>query len=204
MTIEDSVHPLWMHAYLGESTAVERLLQARADSEAVPSKDDGHKTPLVCAAMVGNAEIVRLLVKYKASVQATDKLKRTALHLGALWGHAQVVEVLVQAKADVNAQDGVGYTRTPLHLAALWGHTQVVEALVQGKADVDAQDDEVQGMNTPLHLAAREGHVQMIEALVQAKADVDTQDKLGRTPLELALVNNRGQAAALLRTHAAR
>jgi ankyrin repeat protein len=199
-----SATPLWMHVYFGESTAVERLLQARADPEAVPSKDDGHKTSLVCAAMVGNAEIVRLLVKYKANVQATDKLKRTALHLGALWGHAQVVEVLVQAKADVNAQDGVGYTRTPLHLAALWGHTQVVEALVQGKADVDAQDDEVQGINTPLHLAAREGHVQMIEALVQAKADVDTQDKLGRTPLELALVNNRGQAAALLRTHAAR
>ena len=202
MTIEDSVHPLWMHAYLGESTVVERLLQARADPEAVPSKDDGHKTPLVCAAMVGNAEIVRLLVKYKANVQATDTLKRIALHLGALWGHAQVVEVLVQAKADVNAQDGVGYTRTPLHLAALWGHTQVVEALVQGKADVDAQDG--RGINTPLHLAAEGGHVQMIEALVQAKADVDTQDKLGRTPLELALVNNRGQAAALLRTHAAR
>jgi hypothetical protein len=116
-----SATPLWMHVYFGESTAVERLLQARANPEAVPSKDGTLKTtPLLCAAMVGNAEIVRLLVKYKANVQATDTLKRTPLHLGALWGHAQVVQVLVQAKADVNAQDGVDYTRTPLHLAALW------------------------------------------------------------------------------------
>jgi len=47
----------------------------------------------------------------------------------------------------------------------------------------------------------------MIEALVQARADVDAQDEQGRTPLDSALVNNREQAAALLRklrTHATR
>ncbi len=136
-----SVTPLWMHVYFGESTVVEHLLQARVEPEAVPSKDGALKaTPLLCAAMVGNAEIVRLPVKHKANVQDTDTLKRTPLHLGELWGHAQVVQVLVQVKSDVNAQDGVDYTRTPLHLTTLWDHTQVVEALVQGKADVDAQD----------------------------------------------------------------
>ena len=44
----------------------------------------------------------------------------------------------------------------------------------------------------------------MIEALVQSKADVDSQNQQGNTPLDSALVNNRDQAAAVLRTHAAR
>ena len=44
----------------------------------------------------------------------------------------------------------------------------------------------------------------MIEALVQSKADVDSQNQQGNTPLDSALVNNREQAAAVLRTHTAR
>ena len=40
----------------------------------------------------------------------------------------------------------------------------------------------------------------MIEALVQSKADVDSQNQQGNTPLDSALVNDREQAAAVLRT----
>ena len=68
-----SCTPLLSHAFLGDVEVTERLLQARADPEAVPTQ--GHAlTSLLSAAKEGNAEIALLLLKYKANVEATDSV----------------------------------------------------------------------------------------------------------------------------------
>jgi ankyrin repeat protein len=59
------------HAFLGDVEVTERLLQARADPEAVPTQGDD-MTALVSAAKEGNAEIVLVLLKYKANLEAID------------------------------------------------------------------------------------------------------------------------------------
>ena len=59
------------HAFLGDVEATERLLQARADHEAVSSHD---RTALLSAAEEGNAEIALLLLKYKANLEATGQV----------------------------------------------------------------------------------------------------------------------------------
>ena len=64
--------PLLSHAFLGDVEVTERLLQARADPEAVPEGDD--MTALLSAAKECNAEIARLLLKYKANLEATDQV----------------------------------------------------------------------------------------------------------------------------------
>ena len=65
-----SCTPLLSHAFLGDVEVTERLLQARADPEAVPTQ--GHAlTSLLSAAKEGNAEIALLLLKYKANLEAT-------------------------------------------------------------------------------------------------------------------------------------
>jgi hypothetical protein len=69
-----SFTPLWTHAFLGDLAVAVRLLQARANIEAVPSKDELRKTPLLCAAKEGNDEIALLLIKYKANLEATDRV----------------------------------------------------------------------------------------------------------------------------------
>jgi hypothetical protein len=63
--------PLLSHAFLGDVEVTERLLQARADPEAVPTQGDD-MTALVSAAKEGNAEIVLVLLKYKANLEAID------------------------------------------------------------------------------------------------------------------------------------
>jgi ankyrin repeat protein len=63
-----SCTPLLSHAFLGDVEATERLLQARADHEAVSSQG---RTALLSAAEEGNAEITLLLLKYKANLEAT-------------------------------------------------------------------------------------------------------------------------------------
>ncbi len=65
--------PLLSHAFLGDVEVTERLLQARADPEAVPSQGPA-MTALVSAAKEGNAEIALLLLKYKANMEATDQV----------------------------------------------------------------------------------------------------------------------------------
>ena len=64
-----SCTPLLSHAFLGDVEATERLLQARADHEAVSSHG---RTALLSAAEEGNAEIALLLLKYKANLEATS------------------------------------------------------------------------------------------------------------------------------------
>jgi ankyrin repeat protein len=59
---------------LGDLAAVERLLQARACPDAVPSADEEGKTPFLCAAKEGHTDIARLLLKYKANANAQTKV----------------------------------------------------------------------------------------------------------------------------------
>ena len=63
-----SCTPLLSHAFLGDVEATKRLLQARADHEAVSSIG---RTALLSAAHEGNADITLLLLKYKANLEAT-------------------------------------------------------------------------------------------------------------------------------------
>jgi hypothetical protein len=66
--------PLWQHLSLGDFKVAERLLQARASPEHVPSHDAEGKTPLVWASKEGYADAALLLLKYKANTEATDKV----------------------------------------------------------------------------------------------------------------------------------
>jgi hypothetical protein len=69
-----SLTPLWQHLSLGDVKVAERLLQARASPEHVPSQDVERKTPLLWASKEGYADATLLLLKYKANIQATDKV----------------------------------------------------------------------------------------------------------------------------------
>jgi hypothetical protein len=69
-----SLTPLWQHLSLGDFKVAERLLQAGASPEHVPSQDEEGKTPLLWASKEGYADAALLLLKYKANIQATDKV----------------------------------------------------------------------------------------------------------------------------------
>jgi hypothetical protein len=69
-----SLTPLWQHLSLGDFKVAERLLQARASPEHVPSQDEEGKTPLLWASKEGYADAALLLLKYKANTEATTKV----------------------------------------------------------------------------------------------------------------------------------
>lgn len=69
------------------------------------SKKDGHMSALSQAVSNGDVEIVKLLLKAKPNLEATDSTKRTALHYSVYSGKLEVVRLLVEAGADVHARD---------------------------------------------------------------------------------------------------
>ncbi|HEX5243065.1 MAG TPA: ankyrin repeat domain-containing protein [Tepidisphaeraceae bacterium] len=72
-------------------------------------------TPLHCAAREGRDEVVELLLKSGAEVDAADDHGRTPLHWAAFRGQDAVIERLVQAGADLNLRNKDG--QKPIHSA---------------------------------------------------------------------------------------
>jgi ankyrin repeat protein len=52
-----------------------------------------------------------------------------------------------------------------------------------------------------LHDAAYGGHREITELLLAKGADVNAKDGIGRTPLDVAIANDRTETANLLRKH---
>jgi hypothetical protein len=66
--------PLLQHLSLGDVKVAERLLQAGASPEHVPSQDEEGKTPLMWAIKEGYADAALLLLKYKANIEVTTEV----------------------------------------------------------------------------------------------------------------------------------
>ncbi len=153
-------------------------------------------SPVADAAMRGDVEAVRSLLKQGADVNAAQGDGMTALHWAAMEGRADLAEVLMYAGASVAATTRLG-SYTPLHLAAKEGYAAVASALLAAGADPNAGTST--GGATPLHLAAEVGSVSVITALMDRNADVNAAERQwGHTPLMFAAASNRAEAIKVL------
>ena len=85
-------------------------------------------TPLHVACFNGHADIVEVLIKKKAQIEAKS-YSLTPLAVAAQGGHTRCVEILARCGADVEATDDGG--RTPLMLASDNRHYDVLQILLQ-------------------------------------------------------------------------
>jgi len=96
-------------------------------------------TPLMVAAIRGDAASAELLLGAGAYPGRTDEYGRTALVLAAQYGSADVVARLVEAGAQVDVRM-YDFRRTPAMEAARRGDLDVLEILAAAGADLDARD----------------------------------------------------------------
>ena len=158
-------------------------------------------SPVADAAMHGDRDGVRGLLKQGADVSASQGDGMTALHWAAERGDAALAEMLVYAGANVAAVTRIGQY-TPLHLASKSGSTTVVDALIKAGADVKARTTNT-GV-TPLHLAASAGNVDVVKRLLDAGAEPNAKEnEWGQTPLIFATAQNRADAVRALLAHGA-
>ena len=67
-------------------------------------RDEHEWTPLHLASQNNMTDIVHLLLKHGANVNAKDNKKWTAMHIACSKGHIKIAELLIQHQAQIDAQ----------------------------------------------------------------------------------------------------
>ncbi len=186
---------------LGATRATAQRGATHDDAAAVPLRQTKAAIPDIAnAAMHGDADAVKKLIKSGASVNVAQGDGMTALHWAAERGDAAMADALLAAHANVKAVTRIG-NYTPLHIASRNGNAAIVTALLKAGADPKAV---TQSGSTALHLAAAGGSADAVTALLEHGADPNARESAwGQTPLVFAAEYNRGAAVAALLKHGA-
>lgn len=175
-----------------------RLLVAQGANVNAESKDKF--TPLMMAALGGDAEMVGALFCCGAALNGSDGLKGwTPLMIATIEGHAAVVSALIEQGAEVDARNSRGWTS--MRFAVSMDETEVLRLLLAAGADANAVDDEGR---TALMQAACEDSSETLKVLLEAGADPLVKDKNGRTALVIAREGGHTKSIRLLKEAEAR
>ena len=152
------------------------------------------------AAMAGNRDAVRALLKQAADVNAAQGDGMTALHWAAMKDDAELVQTLLFAGANVRATTRIG-AYTPLILAARSGSGSAIAPLLKSGADVNTA---TANGTTALMLAAASGNSDAVKQLIDGGARVNDKEPVrGLTPAMFAAASNRATILTLLATNGA-
>ena len=127
--------PALIVALQGESLKVAKVL-LDAKGIQVDVRNHAGETPLMMAALKGEADAAAALVAHGAAVQ---KDGWSPLHYAATGGSAPIVKLLLSKGAALEARSPNG--STPLMMAARYGNEEAVDALLAAGADRSAKND---------------------------------------------------------------
>ena len=175
----------------GSARSLKALLDAGADVRLEARKNG--VSALHSASAFGHTECVRLLLKAKALVDATNNGGMTPLMAAACAGHRDIVELLLSAGASLRARDADG--NDPLHHAAR-GDDQpaVIQLLLKAGADANATNAL---KNTPLVEAIAQQHYLAVCALLPV-TDLSIVNRQGRKALHVCVADGNDEILDLL------
>ena len=152
-------------------------------------------SPVADAAMRGDTERVRELLRGGADVNAAQGDGMTAIHWAAEHDAVEMTEVLVFAGANLEATTRLGGF-TPLLVASRTGSAAVVDKLLDAGAPIEAATSTGE---TALHLAAAAGSSETASVLVSHGANLDAVELTkGQTPLMFAAAYGRVDVVEVL------
>ncbi|ROV93124.1 hypothetical protein VSDG_07345 [Cytospora chrysosperma] len=212
--------PLAVWILLGGGTKLIReLLDAGADINCYTARESPCKrsTPLQAAASICNEEVVLLLLKEGADVNAPAKGEFGSTALQAICEFTpetqeeqarriRIIQSLIDHGANINAAPAMDSGVTALQGAAFTGHLETVILLLRYGADANAppcRRPENYTRNA-LDTAARNGRLDMVKLLLNADALSHTRGSTGYDgAIEAAEEDSHFAVADLIRQHAA-
>ena len=152
------------------------------------------------AAMNGNREAVRALLKDGVDVNTTQADGMTALHWAAQKGDVELATVLLYASANLKATTRIG-GYTPLLIASKNGDAAMIDTLTRAGADANAT---TMNGTTPLMLASAAGKPAAVTALIEHGAQVNAREAVkGESALTFAAAFGRADVIRVLTAHGA-
>ena len=161
----------------GHRRTVKSLLKGKVNVVET-SKHVDSATPLLYAARNGHNGVVSLLLRARATVDASNAHGQTPLSQAVFCGHDRVVRQLLQAKA---AFDLAREKDREVLFHAIGGrHEEIVKMLLDTISDVNVRNSYGE---TLLSWAALNGYEDVVKRLLAAGAEINTVDENGRSPM---------------------
>lgn len=182
----DALNPFHLAVFHGYEPAVEKMLASPHGARLVSATTRDGNTPLLLAAIRGDAKVVEMLVARGAAVDAVNRTGGTPLSAAIVFGHWECFRLLLDRGAAIDYRDLE--KKTPLHIAAEFDRTGMIEQLLERGADPAAVDARGE---TPRQVAVRLKKTKAAEVLALADADRSAIDEKGRTALHRAVEQRR-------------
>jgi ankyrin repeat protein len=147
--------------------------------------------PLMDAAEAGHTDIMRLLLREGARVNAVWA-GETALSMAVKKNREPAVRLLLNSGATIKHHEN----RPPLFVAAMFGSGEICRLLIAKGADPNER--RMPYLDTPLITAASFGNTEALKALLSAGADPKIVGTDGSTPLMAAVGSSRLEAIKVL------
>ena len=147
----------------------------------VDSRNATGRTPLMNAALKGNVQAVKSMIKRGADPSLTDYKGWNMLHFAAEGGDTDIISLIHTHLPNIDSKTDDG--DTPLMLAALNGKLHAVKWFLEKGATV-ACEDKI-GWNT-LHCAAQGGDTDILSLIHTRLPDIESRSGVGETPLMVA------------------
>mmetsp|Transcript_65002 Transcript_65002/g.123988 ORF Transcript_65002/g.123988 Transcript_65002/m.123988 type:complete len:471 (-) Transcript_65002:3-1415(-) len=128
VNIQDGEMKTPLHLAIQEDhrTAIDLLLQSRADVHLSSLQSGMKNSPLMDAAHCNNHWLAERLIEARANVNQQGKSDMAAIHLAARRGDPKMVQILLSARADIEQESACG---TALKLAKQKGGEELLQVL---------------------------------------------------------------------------
>ena len=141
----------------GDTSAIKAMIKVNPDT--INCKNEGGFTPLIIAGYRGQMEVVKLLLKHKADINAKSG-KGTVLMGACFKGNVELATLLVKYKADVNSVNDL--ETTPLMYAILSQKIELIKLLLENGALKDVKE---RSGKTALDYAIQSGNKEIIQLI---------------------------------------
>ena len=176
--------PLTTAVVSGKLKIVSLLISYNLDVNVTTEK--GLLSPIHLAGYHKHQDIMKLLIKSGANLNALDGAGYSPLTSAVYHGNLEIVSLLIDYNLDINKADGNGWS--PILIAASKGWNDIFSFLIKRGSDINSK--EPNGWST-LNMCISRGEFKMVKLLIDSGVDVNLPNKIGSTPLAYAVNNGK-------------